>query len=161
MYVKRYTDVNLSHAKVMDEAKATLKRSKVLVLTGPRKCGKTTIALTLASGYQKNHFLVLNKPDDMKLIRIGKICLVLVEDYAGKYHYDEVQTQAWLKEFELLYSAVCSGKLNVIITCDERFLLKCKEENDSHPLLQNPVVLKPVQRIVKEEQVVRIVTNCI
>ena len=89
----------------------------------------------------------------MKLIRIGRICTVLVEDFAGKFHYDEVQTQAWLKEFDLLYSVVLSGKLNVILTCEKKFLLKCKEESESHPILQNPVVLKPLKRIIKQESI--------
>jgi hypothetical protein len=87
----------------------------------------------------------------MKLIRLGSICTVLVEDFAGKSSYNGTYAEAWLREFELLFSAVCSGKLNVIITCEKRTLLKCNEENGPHSILKNTIVLEQVSRTVKQE----------
>ncbi|XP_053379126.1 uncharacterized protein LOC123543237 [Mercenaria mercenaria] len=151
VFMDRNRDDTLHSKIICDKAKSMLKMNKVVLITGPKKCGKTVLALYLASVYQPHQFLILNKPEDIKLVSLSSICLVLVEDFAGKYRFEEGRACAWLEKFDMLYSVVGARKLNVIITCEEKLLKKCREEFGPHPILGNIITLQHTDRVVKSE----------
>ncbi|XP_060570397.1 uncharacterized protein LOC132728742 [Ruditapes philippinarum] len=102
---------------IRENALEEFRSKKVIVISGPRCSGKTTLALSLLSSYQDGHYLILTEPDDLSCVRFGVTCVVIIEDLGGKYMFEMSIIQKWLRKLDMLYSAVKDGKLNVIITC--------------------------------------------
>jgi hypothetical protein len=88
----------------------------------------------------------------MKFISLDKVCLVVVEDFAGKYRYDNVCASDWMRAFDMLHSLVKAGKLNVVLTCKDTFLAKCKQDFDHHPMFDNVVQMTESDISIKEEK---------
>ncbi|XP_060572590.1 uncharacterized protein LOC132730637 [Ruditapes philippinarum] len=137
---------------VVETAKAKFKQHKAIIIKGPRKCGKTTLAALLTSIYQPGEFLIIYKADDTKYISLDKVCLVVVEDFAGKYRYDNVGASDWMRAFDMLHSLVKAGKLNVVLTCKDTFLAECKKDFEDHPIFDNPVQMEESDIRIKQEE---------
>ncbi|XP_060606155.1 uncharacterized protein LOC132758493 [Ruditapes philippinarum] len=143
-------------AKMADEhflesALAEFRSKKVIVISGPRGSGKTTLALSLLSSYQDGHYLILTEPDDLSCVRFGVTCVVIIEDLGGKYTFEMSVIQKWLRKFDMLYSAVKDGKLNVIITCLTDRLISCVHDS-KHPMLETVIELpKDLSVEIKKE----------
>ncbi|XP_053398371.1 uncharacterized protein LOC123551372 [Mercenaria mercenaria] len=89
-YLKQHKISSLQVDKdVLKEAKGKFKAKKAIVLTGPRKCGKTSVAVALASFYKPCQCLLLTDPYDFKALDFQITCLVIIEDFTGKYCYDK------------------------------------------------------------------------
>ncbi|XP_053382892.1 uncharacterized protein LOC123540541 isoform X2 [Mercenaria mercenaria] len=119
-------------------AKEKFKRSKIVVLVGPKEYGKV-LAVALAASYKLSQCLLLTKPDDTLLID-SDVCLAIVDQFAGKYRFSEDQVLKWYDMFDHLQLAVEAGKLNVVITCEKEKLKGCRKIFP-HPLLEHTVDL--------------------
>ena len=137
---------------VLREAKDKLKASKVIVLTGEKKCGKTSIAVALASSYEPSDCLLLTEPSDVHKIDIPNICLVIIDEFAGKYRFEENDVYKWYKMFDHLYRAVTNRQMSVIITCEKSKLDKCVNEIARHAILDNVVEVSAQTIVVKQEK---------
>jgi energy-coupling factor transporter ATP-binding protein EcfA2 len=124
----------------LENALEAFRSKKVIVIFGPRGSGKTTLALSLLSSYQDGHYLILTEPDDLSCIGFGVTCVVIIEDLGGKYSFEMSVIQKWLRKFDMLYSAIKDGKLNVIITCLTDRLSLCVHES-KHPMLETVIEL--------------------
>lgn len=143
----KYTDDN-----TILSAETMFRRKKILIICGPRECGKTTLALHLLKHYQEGHYLIITEPEDFAHVRFGVTCVVLLEDLCGKYDYDRHVAFKWFRKFDVICSLVKQGKLNVVITCDEDMLKKLKKETTGHPLLENVLKLRSIGAVrVKQE----------
>jgi energy-coupling factor transporter ATP-binding protein EcfA2 len=131
---------------IVNEAKAKLKQHKVIVITGPQKCGKTTLSALLASVYRRGEYLIITKADEMKYVSLNKVCLLVIEDFAGKCQFDSVGAGDWMRKFDFLDRVVKAGKLNVIITCEDTLLDKC-----NHSILHNVVQMNESDFNIKQE----------
>ncbi|XP_053382840.1 uncharacterized protein LOC123539750 isoform X2 [Mercenaria mercenaria] len=140
---------------VIKEARHKFKAKKAVVLTGPRKCGKTSVAVALASSYQPSQCSLLTEPNDFKKIDFQSICLVIIEEFAGKYCYDEKDVYKWYSMFDHLYNAITAGQMNVIITCEKSKLDKCCTEISSHPVLNHRVEMSARTTVIKQEMVLQ------
>ncbi|XP_060580204.1 uncharacterized protein LOC132736991 [Ruditapes philippinarum] len=125
---------------IRENALEGFRSKKVIVISGPRCSGKTTLALSLLTSYQDGHYLILTEPDDLSCVRFGVTCVVIIEDLGGKYSFEKSVIQKWLRKFDMLYSAVKDGKLNVIITCLTDRLLSCVHDS-KHPMLETVIEL--------------------
>ncbi|XP_060554959.1 uncharacterized protein LOC132715883 [Ruditapes philippinarum] len=152
-FLKAY---EISSAQVNDQILTKAKRSfqvyKAIVLTGHEKCGKTSIAVALASAYDVKECLLLKKPNDVNYIDFPNICLVIIDEFAGKYRYEENDVYKWYNMFDHLYNAVIAGHMNVIMTCEKRKLDKCINEIGRHAILDH-VVDVPLQKAVVKLEV--------
>ncbi|XP_053391882.1 uncharacterized protein LOC128554620 isoform X2 [Mercenaria mercenaria] len=125
-FLKQYSiSSSQENESVIKEARDKFKAKKAIVLTGPRKCGKTSVAVALASSYQPSQCSLLTKPSDFLKIDFQNICLIIIDEFAGKYCYDEKTIYNWLSMFDHLYNAITAGQMNVIITCEKSKLDKC------------------------------------
>ncbi|XP_060558532.1 uncharacterized protein LOC132718814 isoform X2 [Ruditapes philippinarum] len=140
------------NAKVFKTAKEKFKTGKAVVLTGPKKCGKTSVAVALASAYESSQCLLLKKPNDVNYIDLTNICLVIIDEFAGKYRYEENDVYKWYNMFDHLYRAVIAGNFNMVLTCEKGKLEKCINEIGRHAILDH-VVDVPLQRIVVKSEV--------
>ena len=144
---------------VLREAKDKLKASKAIVLTGEKECGKTSIAVALASSYEPSNCLLLKKPSDVDKIDFDNICLVIIDEFAGKYRFEENDVYKWYSMFDHLYRAVIAGQVIVIITCEKRKLDKCVNEVARHAILDNVVEVFAPTIVVKQEKAAEISTE--
>ncbi|XP_053382838.1 uncharacterized protein LOC128546052 isoform X2 [Mercenaria mercenaria] len=140
---------------VIKEARHKFKAKKAVVLTGPRKCGKTSVAVALASSYQPSQCSLLTEPNDFKKIDFQNICLIIIEEFAGKYCYDEKDVYKWYSMFDHMYNAITAGQMNVIITCEKSKLDKCCTEISSHPVLNHRVEMSARTTVIKQEMVLQ------
>ncbi|XP_060598384.1 uncharacterized protein LOC132752119 isoform X2 [Ruditapes philippinarum] len=139
-------------ANVFKIAKEKFKTGKAVVLTGPKKCGKTSVAVKLASAYESSQCLLLKKPNDVNYIDLTNICLVIIDEFAGKYRYEKNDVYKWYNMFDHLYRAVMAGNFNMVITCEKGKLEKCINEIGRHAILDH-VVDVPLQTIVVKSEV--------
>jgi hypothetical protein len=137
---------------ILRKAKDKFKAHKALVLSGPKKCEKTSVAVALTSAYELSQCLLLKKPYDVNYIDFANICLVIINEFAGKYRYEENDVYEWYNMFDHLYYAVEAGQMNVIITCDKDKLDKCINEIGRHAILDH-IVDVPLQTIVVKSEV--------
>ncbi|XP_060601585.1 uncharacterized protein LOC132754861 isoform X9 [Ruditapes philippinarum] len=138
-------------ANVLKTAKEKFKTCKAIVLTGPKKCGKTSIAVALTSAYETAQCLLLNKPNNIIYIDFKNICLVIIDEFAGKYRYDKNEVCEWYETFDHLYRAVIARNLNVVITCEKGKLEKCINEIGRHAILDHVVDVPLQTAVVKLE----------
>jgi hypothetical protein len=113
---------------------------------------KTSVAVALTSAYESSQCLLLKKPNDVNYIDFANICLVIIDEFAGKYRYEENDVYEWYNMFDHLYNAVIAGQMNVIITCEKVKLDKCINEIGRHAILDH-VVDVPLQAIVVKSEV--------
>ncbi|XP_053389705.1 uncharacterized protein LOC128552688 [Mercenaria mercenaria] len=145
--------VRFRSIQTLREAKRRFQEYKMLIIKGPRECGKTALAMEMLSSYEEGHWLIITKPEDVRHIRLGITCVIVIEDLGGKYCLDSSLMNKWLAELELLYSAVREGKLNIIITCDIPQFKAMTRAAHNHPMLGSTVSLSPLTLIqVKEER---------
>jgi energy-coupling factor transporter ATP-binding protein EcfA2 len=138
--------------QILTKAKKSFKEKKAIVLTGHKECGKTSVAVALASAYEEQQCLLLKKPYDIDKIDFPNICLVIIDEFAGKYRYEENEAYDWYAMFDHLYNAVKAGQMNVIITCDKGKLDKCINKIGRHAILDH-VVDVPLQKAVVKSEV--------
>ncbi|XP_060601586.1 uncharacterized protein LOC132754861 isoform X10 [Ruditapes philippinarum] len=131
-------------ANVIKTAKKKFKACKAIVLTGPKKNGKTSVAVALASVYESSQCLLLKKPSDVNYIDFTNSCLVIIDEFAGKYRYEKNDVYEWYNMFDHLYRAVIAGNFNVVITCEKGKLENCINEIGRHAILDH-VVEVPLQ----------------
>ncbi|XP_060600203.1 uncharacterized protein LOC132753719 isoform X2 [Ruditapes philippinarum] len=151
-FLKAY---KISSGQVDDEifkkAKKSFQVNKAIVLTGREKCGKTSIAVALASAYEEQQCLLLKKPHDIDKIDFPNICLVIIDEFAGKYRYEENDVYEWYNMFDHLYNTVIAGQMNVIITCEKDKLEKCIKKIGRHAILDHVVDVTLQNTVVKLE----------
>ncbi|XP_060604021.1 uncharacterized protein LOC132756894 isoform X3 [Ruditapes philippinarum] len=140
------------NSDVLRKAKDKIKAHKAIVLSGPKNCEKTSVAVALTSAYESSQCLLLKKPNDVNYIDFANICLVIIDEFAGKYRYEENDVYEWYNMFDHLYNAVIAGQMNVIITCEKGKLDKCINEIGRHAILDH-VVDVPLQTIVVKSEV--------
>ncbi|XP_053388462.1 uncharacterized protein LOC128551590 [Mercenaria mercenaria] len=146
----KHHKMQLVDNNLKEDALVLFRSKKVIVISGPRGSGKTTLALSLLSSYQEGHYLILTEPGDLRCIRFGVTCVVVIEDLGGKYTSEMAVVQKWLRKFDMLYSAVKDGKLNIIITCVPDKLSGIAKKS-KHPILEAVLTL-PKRRVVKIKQ---------
>ncbi|XP_053405848.1 uncharacterized protein LOC128559023 [Mercenaria mercenaria] len=139
------------HPDIMKAAKDKFKVHKSVVLVGPPRCGKTSLAVALAASYQPSQVLLLTYPEQVQHVDQNRTDLVMIEDFAGKYGFNKIQICDWYKTFEILHVMKSAGKLNIILTCDKQKFKKCTEKIAAHPLLEHTVELKRKNVPVKQE----------
>jgi hypothetical protein len=105
----------------------------------------------LTSAYETAQCLLLNKPNNIIYIDFKNICLVIIDEFAGKYRYDKNEVCEWYETFDHLYRAVIAGKLNVLITCEKGKLEKCINEIGRHAILDHVVEIPLQTTVVKLE----------
>jgi energy-coupling factor transporter ATP-binding protein EcfA2 len=137
--------------EILKKAKKSFQKYKAILLTGRKKSGKTSIAVALASVYKEQECLLLKKPHDIDKIDFPNICLVIIDEFAGKYRYEENEAYEWYNMFDLLYNTVVAGQLNVIITCEKGKLDKCINEIGRHAILDHVVDVPLQKAVVKSE----------
>ncbi|XP_060585321.1 uncharacterized protein LOC132741210 isoform X6 [Ruditapes philippinarum] len=137
--------------QILKNAKKSFKANKAIVLTGHEKCGKTSIAVALASAYEEQQCLLLKKPNDVNYIDFPNTCLVIIDEFAGKYRYEENEVYKWYNMFDYLYNAVIAEPINVIITCEKSKLDKCINEVRRHAILEHVVDVSLQKAVVKSE----------
>ncbi|XP_045185535.2 uncharacterized protein LOC123543534 [Mercenaria mercenaria] len=126
---------------VLQKAKDTFKKKKSVIIAGPERCGKTSVAVALASSYKPSECLLLTGPSDVKKIDFSRECLLIIDEFAGKYRYDENVVYKWYEMFDLLDAALSNGKINLVITSETSKLQRCCDEIKVHPLLEHRVEL--------------------
>jgi hypothetical protein len=139
------------NADVFRKAKDKFKSHKALVLSGPKNCEKTSVAVALTSAYESSRCLLLKKPYDVNYIDFANICLVIIDEFAGKYRYEENDVYEWYNMFDHLYNAVIAGQINVIMTCEKDKLEKCINEIGRHAILDHVVEIPLQTTVVKLE----------
>jgi hypothetical protein len=105
----------------------------------------------LASAYDEQQCLLLKKPHDIDKIDFPNICLVIIDEFAGKYRYEENEAYEWYNMFDHLYNAVIAGQMNVLITCEKVKLDKCINEIGRHAILDHVVNVQLQTTVVKSE----------
>ncbi|XP_045179277.2 uncharacterized protein LOC123538920 [Mercenaria mercenaria] len=152
MFLKHYEIPNRHvDPSIMRGAKTEFKAHKSVVLTGPRKSGKTSLAVELAASYNPLQVLLLAYPEQVQHVDHNRTHLIIIDDFAGKYGFDKIQIWNWYKTFDLLHIMKTAGKLNIIITCDKQQLEKCMNEIGPHPLLEHTMELHRQSILVKQE----------
>ncbi|XP_053386753.1 uncharacterized protein LOC128550859 [Mercenaria mercenaria] len=126
---------------ILQTARDTFKKNKSVVIAGPKRCGKTSVAVALASSYKPSECLLLTGPSDVKKIDFSRECLIIIDEFAGKYRYDENVVYNWYEMFDLLNTVLSNGKINVVATSETSKLERCCEEINIHPLLEHRVDL--------------------
>ena len=126
----------------MKKAKKTFGKHKSVVITGPKGGKSTRFALSMVSSlYSKNQCVVLTDANDWKQVSLGKVSVVIIDEFAGKFNYNTTFAEAWLNKFDLIYAAVVKGRLNVIVTCQSSFYKRVSEISSGHALLKHRVNL--------------------
>ncbi|XP_060600204.1 uncharacterized protein LOC132753720, partial [Ruditapes philippinarum] len=138
-------------AQILTKAKRRFQVNKAIVLTGHKECGKTSIAVALTSSYDVKECLLLKEPNDVNYIDFPNICLVIIDEFAGKYRYEVNDVYKWYNMFDHLYNAVIAGQMNVIITCEKDKLEKCINEIGRHAILDHVVDVTLQKAVVKLE----------
>ncbi|XP_060601593.1 uncharacterized protein LOC132754861 isoform X15 [Ruditapes philippinarum] len=138
-------------ANVLKTAKEKFKTGKAVVLTGHKKSGKTSVAVALASAYESSQCLLLKEPNDVNYIDLTNICLVIIDEFAGKYRYEENGVYKWYNMFDHLYRAVIAENFNVVITCEKGNLEKCINEIGRHAILDHVVEIPLQTTVIKSE----------
>ncbi|XP_053391028.1 uncharacterized protein LOC128553862 isoform X2 [Mercenaria mercenaria] len=136
---------------VIKEARDKFKAKKAIVVTGPGKCGKTSVAVALASSYQPSQCSLLTEPSDFKKIDLQNICLIIIDEFAGKHCYDKKNVCKWYNMFDHLNNVITEGQMNVIITCEKSKLDKCCDEVSPHPVLEHRVSMPERTIDIKQE----------
>lgn len=77
----------IARRPLLDEVRAALKRSRIVMLTGPRQCGKTTLARELLDEDSINYF---DLEDPVSLARLDEPMTAL-RSLTGLVVIDEVQ----------------------------------------------------------------------
>jgi energy-coupling factor transporter ATP-binding protein EcfA2 len=137
--------------EILKKAKKSFQKYKAIVLTGHEKCGKTSLAVALASAYDVQDCLLLKKPNDINYIDFPNTCLVIIDEFAGKYRYEENEVYEWYNMFDYLYNAVIAEQMNVIITCEKGKLDKCIKEVSRHAILEHVVDVSLQKVVVRSE----------
>lgn len=153
LFLQMYVESSkLVDKEVLLLAKTKFKQNKMIVITGPRRSGKTSLAVALlASSCPLSHSRVLFEPSDVKTLDLKSPCLVVIDDFAGKYRYEMDDVSKWFKAFDYLYYGTKSGKIKVIITCEKGKLEKCCKEVEAHSLLEHQVCIEESVISFKQE----------
>ncbi|XP_053392246.1 uncharacterized protein LOC128554938 [Mercenaria mercenaria] len=141
--------------EILKKTRLKFKANKAVVLTGPKKCGKTSFAVAIASSYDPSQCILLTEPNDFKTIDLQNTCLVIIDEFTGKYCYDKKDVYKWYSMFDHLYNATTAGQMNVIITCEKSKLDKCCDEVSPHPLLEHRVNMPERTIAIKQEMLLR------
>ncbi|XP_060554111.1 uncharacterized protein LOC132715153 [Ruditapes philippinarum] len=144
------------HNELMKQAKEMFTKHKAIVITGSKGGTSTRFALKLVSKlYSKDECVILTEASDWKQVRLGKVSVIVIDEFAGKYKYNTSFVEAWLNKFDIIYAAVIKGLLNVIVTCESSFFQKVIKNISSHALLNHRVRLpdNALVNVVKEEPV--------
>ncbi|XP_053405834.1 uncharacterized protein LOC123566122 [Mercenaria mercenaria] len=139
------------HPDILKAAKDKFKIHKSVLLVGPPGSGKTSLAVGLAAFYHSSQVLLLTYPEQVQHVDQNRTYLVIIEDFAGNYGFNEIQICDWYKTFDILHVMKSAGKLNIILTCDKQKFKKCTEKNATHPLLEHTVELQRKNVLVKQE----------
>ncbi|XP_053381873.1 uncharacterized protein LOC123540355 [Mercenaria mercenaria] len=145
--------------EILRKTRLKFKANKAIVLTGPKKCGKTSVAVALASSYEPSQCLLLTEPNDFKKIDLKNTCLVIIEEFAGEYCYSKEDVYKWYSMFNHVYNAITSGQMNAIITCEKGKLEKCCVEISPHPLLEHRVDMPERTTVIKQEMILQNTEN--
>jgi hypothetical protein len=140
----------------MEQARQKFKKHKAIVITGSKGGTSTRFALKLVSSlYSKEQCVILTEASDWKQVTLGKVSVIVIDEFAGKYKYNTSFVEAWLNKFDIIYAAVIKGLLNVIVTCESSFFQKVIKTISSHALLNHRVKLpnNALVNVVKEEPV--------
>ncbi|XP_045181235.2 uncharacterized protein LOC123540347 [Mercenaria mercenaria] len=137
--------------EILRKTRVKFRANKAIALTGPKKCGKTSVAVATASSYDPSQCILLTEPNDFKTIDLKNTCLVIIDEFAGKYCYDEKDVYKWYSMFDHLYNAITAGQMNVIITCEKSKLDKSCDEVSPHPLLEHRVSMPEPTIAIKQE----------
>ena len=119
------------------QAKDILKTNKTLVIVGTQRSGKTSLALSLLQAYEESHCLLLTEPEEVMFVKLGETCVVMIDDFTGKYLFDPPRVERWFRKFDVLLAAVKNRQLNVVITSEEAGFSRCCLDFPGHPMLQH------------------------
>ncbi|XP_053391025.1 uncharacterized protein LOC128553860 isoform X2 [Mercenaria mercenaria] len=139
--------------EILRKTRHKFKANKAIVLTGPKKCGKTSVAVAIASSYNPSQCILLTEPNDFKMIDLKNTCLVIIDEFAGEYCYSKEDVYKWYSMFNHVYNAITSGQMNAIITCEKGKLDKCCMEISPHPLLEHRVDMPERTTAIKQEMI--------
>ncbi|XP_052789278.1 uncharacterized protein LOC128223876 isoform X2 [Mya arenaria] len=129
-----------------------MKGSKFVLISGKRRDVNTAVALRLAQDYDDRRFVIVRNKSDISNIDLQNISLLMVEDIAGKYKYDDTRLANWLETFDSLLSLVRKGKLNLVATIESDKMERGKNELGLHPIFRHEVQVSPSDSIcVKQE----------
>ncbi|XP_053382765.1 uncharacterized protein LOC123540354 isoform X2 [Mercenaria mercenaria] len=145
--------------EILRKTRLKFKANKAVVLTGPKKCGKTSVAVALASSYDPSQCILLTEPNDFKTIDLRNTCLVIIDEFAGEYCYSKEDVYKWYSMFNHVYNAITAGKMNAIITCEKGKLEKCCVEISPHPLLEHRVDMPERTTVIKQEMMLQNTEN--
>ncbi|XP_053388800.1 uncharacterized protein LOC128551887 isoform X2 [Mercenaria mercenaria] len=142
-FKRPYVEVNEA---LLQNADNRLKVQRVVIITGKRKSGKTTMAMELIKliGTDKN-ILMLDDASQLDQLNYENTEAIVIEDIGGVRPFDELQVKTWANKFETLYSLAVYGKIKIIITIDEELFDKVFKEC-RHPLFAKSIVTLPEQR---------------
>ncbi|XP_053392245.1 uncharacterized protein LOC128554937 [Mercenaria mercenaria] len=141
--------------EILRKSRLKFKACKAIVLTGPKKCGKTSVAVALASSYEPSQCVLLAEPNDFKTTDLKNTCLVIIDEFAGQYCYSKEDVYKWYSMFNHVYNAITAGQMNAIITCERSKLDKCCVEISPHPLLEHRVDMPERTTTIKQEMVLQ------
>ncbi|KAL5012198.1 hypothetical protein ScPMuIL_010749 [Solemya velum] len=90
--------------------------------------GKTAIAKELLTRSPRTP-IILREPEQWEHVdvKMGK-SIVLVDDIFGQFGLDNERKRSWLRKVANMYSAVCTGEVQIITTCRENIFLSCDTE---------------------------------
>ncbi|WAR30580.1 hypothetical protein MAR_033122 [Mya arenaria] len=114
-------------------AKQQMCSSKVVLLTGNDTNALASVALAITDSYGPNQFHIVGKIDE--IMGMHTISLLIVENMAGKYNYDQQRASDWLEKLDKLLPHVRNGKLNLIVTMASDKLQRCIADFGKHPIL--------------------------
>ncbi|XP_045178139.2 uncharacterized protein LOC123538236 [Mercenaria mercenaria] len=143
-----YHKMPIKNLGLLENAEMKLQTNKHLLIVGPRKCGKTTLAVHIAS-HMNTQCLVLSDADEIKYIEWTKVGVIILENFTGKYEYSKTKAIQWYEKFDILQARIEKMKLYLIITCEVQMLKQCKQDIGDHQFLQHEVILSCDNSILK------------
>ena len=146
MVIRKYSNDEYSNPK-LQSAYEIFEANDLIVISGPRRSGKTTMVMRLLLPHAQDidRCLVLTNPSDWKHVNVEYNNIVIIEDFCGKWSYDREMASQWLHKFDTIQACVEEGKIKVLITCCDENLQKCWDENMWHELLETSIHIETVE----------------